>query len=89
MRNRGVLAVGVALFVAGVGTIMYAHEEQVSLSHVGSVVRYHIWHGNAPQSLTPLPTPLPTKNIYGAGVVLMAVGAGVAAFGWRRDETAQ
>ncbi len=75
------LGLGAALLVGGWGMMRYADEQQQTAS-VGKS-RFTLWRDGIGESLSP------SRHIYTAGVVLIALGAGTIGLSapgpWRRD----
>lgn len=67
------LGVGAALLVGGWGITRYADEQQSIYTGAGSYARLDGWD----EGLESLPA---SKTIYAAGVVTMAIGAGLIGF---------
>ena len=75
MRSRITIALGAALLVGGWGTIQYAREQQQAVS-VDHMTRVDFWIGYE----MPEPGILPGRWVFAAGVLAMAMGAGLLGF---------
>ena len=88
--RRLLLGIGAALLIGGWGTTRYAHE-QVSLRQsqetVSEILRSTGWHKGTKRSDSETRT-IPTKHIYAAGVIGMALGAGLIGFALPRLKVA-
>lgn len=73
IRRRLMLGIGAALLVGGWGATRFAHEQQQSFSADGW--RQHVW-----TTKTHIRLVGPSQVIYGAGVISMALGAGLIGF---------
>lgn len=73
--RRLLLGVGAAVLIGGWGTTRYAHEQQMMVPAGAGRVR--IWHRSTEFEKIYLWS---SNSIYGLGVTLMAVGAGLIGF---------
>lgn len=84
LSRRLILGLGAALLVGGWGTTRYADEQQQSIptaeAHLrGSAERIKLWSEGYGGEVGEVDLP-PSKTIYAAGVVSMAIGAGLIGF---------